>query len=170
MLRLALIENLRRVAARAMANLSDRDLANTWADRLGEIAERDAKSVVLVVADMARSDPPMTAAFVAELARRLQGHSATLTQPLAWVEQMLGESALSIERSVQLDAQQQAIDQVSISNSIGSLRLLSSIDWRLFVERLSHVEQALCQDPAAVYPAMDFASRDHYLPPACPVV
>ena len=162
MLRLALIENLRRVAARVMANLSDRDLANTWADRLGEIAERDAKSVVLVVADMARSDPPMTAAFVAELARRLQGHSATLTQPLAWVEQMLGESALSIERSVQLDAQQQAIDQVSISNSIGSLRLLSSIDWRLFVERLSHVEQALCQDPAAVYPAMDFASRDHY--------
>ncbi|MFJ3076569.1 GH36-type glycosyl hydrolase domain-containing protein [Pseudomonas sp. NPDC087029] len=162
MLRLALIENLRRVAARVMANWADRDQANTWADRLGETAERDAKSVVLVVADMARSDPPMTAAFVAELARRLQGHSATLTQPLAWVEQVLAESALSIERYVQLDAQQQAIDQVSISNSIGSLRLLSTIDWRLFVEHLSHVEQALCRDPAAVYPAMDFASRDHY--------
>ncbi|WP_152031548.1 GH36-type glycosyl hydrolase domain-containing protein [Pseudomonas putida] len=162
MLRLALIENLRRVAARVMANWADRDLANVWADRLGVTAERDAKSVVLVVADMARSEPPMTAAFVAELARRLQGHSASLTQPLLWVEQMLSESALSIERYVQLDAQQQAIDQVSISNSISSLRLLSTIDWRLFVEHLSHVEQTLCRDPAAVYPAMDFTSRDHY--------
>lgn len=162
MLRLALIENLRRVAARVMANWADRDLANGWADTLIETAEHDAKSVVLVVADMARSEPPMNAAFVAELARRLQGHSTTLTQPLAWIEQMLSESALSIERNVQLDAQQQAIDQVSISNSIGSLRLLSSIDWRLFVEHLSHVEHELAQDPAAVYPAMDFASRDHY--------
>ncbi|MDH1574625.1 GH36-type glycosyl hydrolase domain-containing protein [Pseudomonas sp. GD03746] len=162
MLRLALIENLRRVAARVMANLADRDLANGWADTLCETAERDAKSVILVVADMARSAPPLTAAFVAELARRLQGHSSTLTQPLAWIEQMLSESALSIERNVQLDAQQQAIDQLSISNSIGSLRLLSTIDWRLFVERLSHVEQVLCQDPAAVYTAMDFTSRDHY--------
>jgi len=162
MLRLALIENLRRVAARVMANWADRDLANGWADKLSETAERDAKSVVLVVADMARSAPPMTPAFVAELARRLQGHGSTLTQPLAWIEQMLGESALSIERSVQLDAQQQAVDQLSISNSIGSLRLLSTIDWRLFVENLSHVEQVLSQDPAAVYPAMDFASRDHY--------
>ncbi|WP_110968877.1 GH36-type glycosyl hydrolase domain-containing protein [Pseudomonas huaxiensis] len=162
MLRLALIENLRRVAARVMANWADRDLANLWADRLGEIAERDAKSVVLVVADMARSAPPMTAAFVAELARRLHGQSATLTQPLAWIEQMLGESALSIERLVQLDAQQQAIDQVSISNSIGSLRLLSSTDWRDFVEHLSQVERILGEDPAAVYHAMDFASRDHY--------
>ncbi|UPL08021.1 beta-(1,2)-glucan biosynthesis protein [Pseudomonas sp. IsoF] len=162
MLRLALIENLRRVAARVMASLADRDLANDWADKLGETAERDAKSVVLVVADMARSDPPMTTAFVAELARRLQGHSSTLTQPLAWIEQLLSESSLSIERHVQLDAQQQAIDQVSISNSIGSLRLLSTIDWRLFVEHLSHVEHILGEDPAAVYAAMDFASRDHY--------
>lgn len=162
MLRLALIENLRRVAARVMANWADRDLANVWADRLGETAERDAKSVVLVVADMARSQPPMTAAFVAELARRLQGHSASLTQPLLWVEQMLSESARSIEGHVQLDAQQQAIDQVSISNSIGSLRLLSTIDWKLFVEQLSHVEQALNRDPTGIYPAMDFTSRDHY--------
>ncbi|MDD2046610.1 GH36-type glycosyl hydrolase domain-containing protein [Pseudomonas putida] len=162
MLRLALIENLRRVAARVMANWGDRNLANDWADRLSEIAERDVKNVVLVVADMARSEPPMTAGFVAELARRLQGQSATLSQPLAWVEQMLAESGLNIERQVNLDAQQQAADQVSISNSIGSLRMLSTSDWQAFVEHMSHVERTLRQDPAAVYPAMDFASRDHY--------
>ncbi|MCS5516982.1 hypothetical protein NWF32_24885 [Pseudomonas qingdaonensis] len=149
MLRLALIENLRRVASRVMASWADRNLANDWADRLRETAGRDAKSVVLVLADMARSQPPMTAAFVAELARRLQGQSAALIQPLTWVEQMLAESGLSIERQVQLDAQQQAADQVSVSNSIASLRLLATSDWREFVEHMSHVERCC----AAILPA-----------------
>jgi cellobiose phosphorylase len=162
MLRLALIENLRRVASRVMANWDDRNLANDWADRLHETAEHDAKSVLLTVADMARSQPPMTSSFVAELARRLQGQSAALILPLTWIEQTLSESGLNIERLVQLDAQQQAAEQVSISNSINSLRKLSAIDWRSFVESMSRVEQVLQEDPAQVYPHMDFATRDHY--------
>ena len=63
MLRLALIENLRRVAARIAAGRAERDLANTWADRMMETAERDPKSLILVVADMARSTPPMARSF-----------------------------------------------------------------------------------------------------------
>lgn len=162
MLRLALIENLRRVASRVMANADDRNLANDWAERLIETSERDIKNVVLTVADMARSTPPMTPAFVAEFTRRLQGQSAALALPLNWVEQLLGESGSSIERQVQLDAQQQTADQVSISNSIGSLRLLSATDWREFVESMSHVDQLLREDPAGIYPAMDFSTRDSY--------
>jgi len=162
MLRLALIENLRRVASRVMANADDRNLANDWAERLIETSDRDIKSVVLTVADMARSAPPMTAAFVAEITRRLQGQSAALAMPLTWIEQMLGETGSSIERQVQLDAQQQAADQVSISNSIGSLRLLSATDWREFVESMSHVEEMLAEDPAAIYRTMDFSTRDSY--------
>ncbi len=162
MLRLALIENLRRVAARVMANWGDRNLADDWADRLAEIAEQDPKSVVLTVADMARTDPPMTSSFVAELARRLQGQSAALALPLSWIEQHLAETGLSIERLVSSDAQQQAADQVAISNSIASLRLLSATDWRDFVEDMSHVEQALRQDPAGIYETMEFATRDLY--------
>lgn len=162
MLRLALIENLRRVASRVMANWVERDLANDWADRITETIERAPKDVVLAIADMARSNPPMSGSFVAELARRLQGQNSALALPLTWIEQHLAESGQSIERLVQLDVQQQAADQVSISNSIGSLRLLAATDWRDFVERLSLVEQQLRKDPQAIYPAMDFATRDHY--------
>ena len=36
------------------------------------------------------------------------------------------------------------------------------MDWREFVETLSVVEQALRADPAGVYGAMDFATRDRY--------
>lgn len=162
MLRLALIENLRRVAMHIAAALAQRELANSWADRMLDVAEKDPKGLILVIADMARSDPPMTGPFVAELARRLHARSAALALPLSWVEQRLAESHQTIEQLVQTEAQTQAAAQVSISNSIGSLRLLGSMDWREFVETLSHVEQTLRHDPADVYARMDFATRDDY--------
>ena len=162
MLRLALIENLRRVAVRIATGRSERDLANAWADRMMETAERDPKGLILVVADMARSTPPMESAFVAELARRLQGQSAALALALTWIEQRLAESHLTIERLVQLENQRQASDQVSISNTIGSLRLLSAIDWREFVEAISVVENIFRRDPQGVYAEMEFATRDRY--------
>ena len=162
MLRLALIENLRRVAVHIAVGRVERDLAVDWADTLAEIARQDPKNLILVIADMAHSKPPMTAPFVSELARRLQGQGHTLALPLTWIEQQLAESGLSIEQLVRSGNQQQAADQVSISNSIGSLRFLGTMDWREFVEAMSVVEQILRTDPGAAYAGMDFASRDSY--------
>ncbi len=105
-----------------------------------ETAEKDPKSLILVIADMARSNPPLVSSFVAEFARRLQGQSPALALPLTWIEQRLSESGLTIEQLVQTENQQQAADQVSISNSIGSLRFLGAMDWREFVETMSVVE------------------------------
>ena len=162
MLRLALIENLRRVGARIAADRTDRNRADYWADQMTEIAEKDPKSLILVIADMARSDPPMVSSFVAEFARRLQGQSPALALPLTWIEQRLSESGLTIEQLVRSENQQQAADQVSVSNSIGSLRFLGAMDWREFVETMSIVEQVLREDPGGVYGRMDFATRDRY--------
>ena len=162
MLRLALIENLRRVGARIAASTIDRNRADAWADQMMDVAERDPKSLILVIADMARSNPPMVSSFVAELARRLQGQSAALALPLTWIEQRLSESGLTIEHLVQQENQEQARDQVSIGNTIGSLRFLGAMDWREFVESMSAVEKALREDPGGVYGRMDFATRDRY--------
>ncbi len=162
MLRLALIENLRRVGARIAAGTTDRNRADAWADQMTEIAEREPNSLILVIADMARSNPPMVSSFVAELARRLQGQSAALALPLTWIEQRLSELGSSIEQLVQSEAQEQAATQVSISNTIGSLRFLGSMDWREFVESMSVVEQKLREDPGGLYGRMDFSTRDRY--------
>jgi cellobiose phosphorylase len=162
MLRLALIENLRRVAVRVSTDRAERNLADTWADRIVDVAEKDSKNLILVVADMARSNPPMRSAFVAEFVRRLQSHSYALALPLTWIEQSLAEAGSTTAQSIQSENQQQAGDQVSMSNSIGSLRTLSVIDWREFVEAMSTVEGVLRSDPAGVYATMDFASRDRY--------
>ncbi|HKQ23804.1 MAG TPA: glucoamylase family protein [Burkholderiales bacterium] len=162
MLRLALIENLRRVAAHSRAGRIDRNLAGFWADQMIEIADKDPKSLILVIADMARSSPPMSTPFVSEFTRRLQWQSPALALPLTWIEQLLSESGLTIEQLVQSGNQQQAADQVSVSNSIGSLRFLGAMDWRDFVETLSVAEQKLREDPGAVYGKMNFATRDQY--------
>ena len=162
MLRLALIENLRRVAADVASGRVDRDLADGWADQMKAVAQTDPKSLILVIADMARSNPPMTTAFVSELSRQLQGHGSALALPLTWIEQRLSESHLTIEQLVQAGTQQQAANQVSISNSIGSLRFLSAMDWRNFVETMSAVDQKLREDPADCYGQMDFGTRDRY--------
>jgi cyclic beta-1,2-glucan synthetase len=162
MLRLAVIENLRRVGVRIAASWAERNLAATWAERMAETAVSDPKSLILVIAEMASSDPPMVGGFVAELARRLQGRGPTLALPLTWIEQRLSESGLTIEHLVQAENQQQAADQVSISNSIGSLRVLGATDWRTFVETQSVVENTLREDPGGAYGRMDFATRDRY--------
>ena len=162
MLRLALLENLRRVAARIGADRVDRNRADYWADQMTAVAAKDPKSLILSIADMARSDPPMVGSFVAEFARRLQGKSPALALALTWIEQRLSEDGLTIEQMVQSENQHQAADQVSISNSIGSLRYLGAADWRDFVEAKSDVERTLRADPAGAYALMDFATRDQY--------
>ncbi|GHE19973.1 cyclic beta 1-2 glucan synthetase [Halomonas urumqiensis] len=162
MLRLALIENLRQVSDRLEAVLDERQLAEGWAERMVDIAESDPKNLILQVADMARSKPLMSSEFVAVLSRRLQGRGPALALPLSWMEQRLSDSGTSIEQHILIANQQQASDQVSVSNSIGSLRVIGAIDWQDFVESQSAVEQILREDPSGIYPRMDFATRDRY--------
>jgi cyclic beta-1,2-glucan synthetase len=160
MLRLALIENLRRVCASIAIDRVNRSLADHWAKRMIATAENDPKSLILDIADMARSNPPIERAFVAELTRQLRGKGPSLTQPLNWMEDRLAENGQTSNELVQIENQKQAADQVSVSNSIGSLRLLGSMDWRKFVEANSIVEHILRED--SIYGRMDFSTRDHY--------
>ena len=162
MLRLALIDNLRRMAVRLMHDGADRRLASRWAAQLNRTAADSPKDVVLLVADLARSAPPLSGAFVSELARGLQGRGGAFSVPITWLEQWAAAEGHRVEELVHLESQQQAADQVSISNSIGSLRFLANMDWREFVESMSVVERQLRHDPSATYPLMDFSTRDSY--------
>ncbi len=151
-----------------------------------EAVEKDPKSLVLVMADLTRTEPAMDSEFAAEFARRLQEQTPAMALPLMWLEHRLAEQAVTVEQLMQTEGQQQAADQVSLANSIGSLRFLAAMDWRRFVESLSVVEQTLCghstseigdwdinspeyrrvilamQEYSDVYSEMDFATRDRY--------
>ena len=162
MLRLALLENLRRVAARVAIDRIDENLANNWADKMIANAEKNPKNLVLIIADMARSNPPMVSAFVAPFTQKLQWKGPELSLALTWLDQHLAEKSTTISAMVQDENQRQAADQVSMSNSINSLRFLAKMDWRDFVETMSVVEQTLREDIAGIYQHMDFFTRDSY--------
>lgn len=162
MLRLALLENIRRIAAIIVSKRKERLEADRWADRIVQVATDNPKDLILVVADMARSNPPLSSTFVSELSRRLRDLGPAFALPLTWVEQQLTENNQTTEQLVRTETQWQLGDQVAMGNCIGSLRTLDAMDWRDFVERMSLVEQELARDPAGVFAKMDFYSRDRY--------
>src|SRR5215203_3485230 len=162
MLRLAVIENLRRIAGKIALDVIDHNLADHWADKMVGTVKENPANLILVIADMARTKPVLDSHFVACFTRKLQGNGPALALPLSWMEQQLSATGNSSIDLVLQENQKQAIDQVSVRNSIGTLRLIGSTDWREFVETLSTVEQVLRQDKTGTYPQMDFATRDRY--------
>ncbi|MCA9120425.1 MAG: cyclic beta 1-2 glucan synthetase [Planctomycetaceae bacterium] len=162
MLRLALIENLRRIALRIAATRLDRNLASNWAERMVSVVEHKPTDLVLVLADMTRDDPTLSGAFLSELTRHLQGQNPNFAFANNWLEHRLADDGLTTEQLVRAEGQAQAADQVSFGNSISSLRFLDSNDWREFVGQHSLVEKTLVGDPAGIYAEMDFATRDRY--------
>jgi cellobiose phosphorylase len=162
MLRLGLIENIKRISNRIAIDRVDSNLADYWAKQMLETAEKEPTNLILDIAEMARSNPPMAGAFVSELTRQLRGKGPDLALALNWMEQRLSKSGFTSADMVNAENQKQAADQVSISNSINSLRLLGVMDWADFVERHSIVEQTLRQDIGGIYGSMDFSTRDRY--------
>ncbi len=162
MLRLAVIENLRRVCGRIALDMIDHNLADYWADQMMETVTEKPGDLILTIADMVRSQPSLSSPFVAGFTRSLRGKGPALALPLSWLEQQLTGMGTGSNDLVRQENQKQAADQVSVRNSIGTLRFIGTMDWKLFVDKLSSVEQVLSQDPAGTYAAMDFATRDRY--------
>ncbi|MDP3410130.1 MAG: glycosyl transferase, partial [Bosea sp. (in: a-proteobacteria)] len=162
MLQLALLENLRRVGVRIAQRREERDAAISWADRMLATAESDPKQLIQLLAEFAHADVPLTAPFVEEFYDRLQAQGPAMAFVQTWVEQKLLEQGVTATELSETAGRVAAANQISIANSIGSLRFIGAMDWKLFVESLSVVEQTLREDLLDSYAHQDFATRDRY--------
>lgn len=162
MLRLALVENLRRISIRVQRDAIEQRDAKRWAERINQAAVAGPRAMVIAVAELAAADIAPSRTLVTDLTRRLQGIDAEAAPAMAWIERWAAEAGTTVEAMLAEEGRKQAADQVSVANAIGSLRSLSGIDWRAFVEAHSAVEARLRQDPHGTYPRMDFATRDRY--------
>ncbi len=162
MLRLALLENVRRVGVRIARRREERDVAIAWADRMLAAAEGEPKQLIHVLAEFADADVPLTAPFVEDFYARLQVQGPALAFVQTWLEHRLSEQGVSAVQLLEAASRTAAADQISIANSVGSLRFISAMDWGKFVEELSLVEHLLRLDPAGVYASQDFPTRDRY--------
>jgi len=149
MLRMALVEHLRRltdelVQARAGRNAADLHFA---------LFERTIDN-----------PPPLPQSlhvtFVTQLLHRLREYGTGAAQLRRQLEAHLIAAGTTVEDTVRASHQQMAMSNLSMGNSITSLRLCATIDWSLQVEAASLVEAILVRDPQGTYPRMVFASRD----------
>ena len=152
MLKLALIENLRRLADEVIDARGARAAADDY------VAQIDA-------AGHGRPPPlprEIHPAFVVQLLQRVREYGPRLAAVRDAVDAHLADLRTAAEDAIRSEHQHQAAAQVSVANVITSLRLCSTLDWSQYVESVSLVEGVLQRDPAAVYGRMDFLSRDRY--------
>jgi hypothetical protein len=162
MLRLCLLENLNKLAQDELVARNERREADRWADRLAARARQRPADAVIAVAELAESKQALTDGFVARLVRRLRDEAAPMGAAFGWLEERMTEHGDSSEEAIRRERYRQTVSQVSVGNSISSLRTIGSLDWVAFFEALSLVERELRNDPTGVYPHMDAPTRDAY--------
>jgi len=152
MLKLALIENLRRLAEEVIDAREARRAADDY------VAQIDA-------AGQGRPPPlppEIHPAFVVQVLQRVREYGPRLSAVRAAVDAHLLAQQTASEEAIRGEHQREAAAQVSVANVITSLRLCSTLDWSQYFESVSLVEGVLQRDPAGVYGRMDFLSRDRY--------
>jgi cyclic beta-1,2-glucan synthetase len=161
MLRLGLIESVRRMTLRTLHRLDDIAQATRWTDRIVAASSGGGGELRMTLREFVDGGQSLTPHFVSwflQSLRQAEGASA----PLAWLEHWMREAGLSPEQAMAQSTQRLALTQIVMANSINSLRDIGRRDWRAFVEKQSAMEAMLREDPSGFYPRMTFATRDRY--------
>ena len=159
MLRLGLLENVRRMALRTIHRLDELELANQWAERLIAASGDTASVLSAAINDFVAHAPPLTPTFVSRFLSQLRSVGVSVPS-LTWLERWVSDEAMTAEDAAARATQRVALTQIMMANSITSLRAIARMDWDSFVEHQSVMEVVLREDP--VYPRMTFATRDRY--------
>ncbi|HEX7241091.1 MAG TPA: hypothetical protein VF263_12535, partial [Longimicrobiaceae bacterium] len=161
MLRLALIESVRRMALRTVQRMDEMEKAGEWAARIEAASEQGEAALGAALDAFVLAPPRLTAVFVSRFLHQLRLTRGSYA-PLAQIEQWIGDRALGAEEATSRSTQHLALTQVMMAHSITSLRTIAHLDWKSFVERQSAMEAVLREDPSGFYPRMTFATRDRY--------
>jgi cellobiose phosphorylase len=162
MLRLGLVEELRRLSAEVVAARRSRDRARAWGLQFTTSNREPEHIIDEMLRDEAASSGRLSAAFVVELLHWLRDQPSSAAPAWHGLQRALEAQDDSPEEMLRVEHQREAAGQLAIGNIITTMRLLSSIDWPLFFERVSLVERVLREDPAGADARMDFPTRDRY--------
>jgi cyclic beta-1,2-glucan synthetase len=152
MLKLALVENLRRLTDETLAARAARRAADAYVARIDAARKAVPPALPRV----------LHPALVVQLLLRVREYGPRLAAVRSALEAHLSVDRQTAEEAIRGEHQREAAAQVSIANVITSLRLCSTVDWTRYVEAVSLVEKVLQRDPAGVHGRMEFLSRDRY--------
>jgi cyclic beta-1,2-glucan synthetase len=157
-LRVALLENLRRMSQLIVRSREARAQADEMADRLLGLSGGPAESVDEVLGGLER--PRLRRAFAVQLVQRLRDQGPSITSAMVWLDGKLRAQGSSADEMVSQEHASQAAANITVRNIITSMRWMSSIDWLQFFEDVSLVDEVLRAAPG--FAASDFPTRDEY--------
>ena len=157
-LRVALVENLRRLSESTIRARRTRARADDVADHLLGLSDQPAELMDDVLELLGAA--PLDSAFAVQLVRRLRDQPASIMPALDWLNDKLAAQGTSANEVVSQAHQDQAAANITVQNIITSMRWMSSIDWTGFFEGVSLVDEVLRTVPG--FAGMDFATRDKY--------
>ena len=161
MLRLGLIESVRRMALRTVHRLDEVEAADIWAARIQAQYEKDPDALKDVLSAFVSERQTLTPAFITRFLHQLR-LSAGAFPALLWLEWWIADEGLTPDDAAQRATERLALTTLMMANSITSLRAIGLRDWKIFVERQSAMDRVLREDPAGFYRRMSFATRDQY--------
>jgi cyclic beta-1,2-glucan synthetase len=161
MLRLGLIENVRRMALRTVQRLDELEAADRAAARIARAGEAGGAALDTELDRFASNLPQLTPTFVSRFLQLLRVEGGDLPVVVR-LEKWIADEALSAEEATARTTERLALTQVGMANSITSLRAIARMEWKSFVEDQSRTEAILREDPAGFYTRMTFATRDLY--------
>jgi cyclic beta-1,2-glucan synthetase len=158
-LRMLLIENIQSLALHIDRRLCEGEQAGFWGYRLIQAARRHPQQLSSFLAEMAKENPHPSPHFAEELLDHLADEETV--QPLirSWLEERL---LVPVPEVIYREQLRKTTEQVALSNAIVSLITLSQLSWREIFEELSIVDAILKDDPAGIYPHMNFTTHDTY--------
>ncbi|MBI4672344.1 MAG: hypothetical protein HY741_11865 [Chloroflexi bacterium] len=162
MLRILLIENLRRLIDQALELLEHHAHADQRADGLLTAVKTSEPAFLAALAQLANTLDVVQAPFMLQLMQRLRDQDPAVAPALQWLERKMRQENIVLEDYVRAEHQRRAVNRVSVGNVITSMRLLDVLDWHAFFENVSLVERTLQRDPSGTCAQMDFGSRDRY--------
>ena len=161
MLRLVLLENLRRLSEKMIWRWEERRRAEQWAKsaadaRLSPVGGGHGQRAGQVVA---RRFTDLSDPFVVRLLQLLRDQGRrprpSSTSRTSWPRGAPNRTKCSAASK----AGRPPIKSRS-ATACSACACLSAVDWNAFFEQTSHVEAVLREDPAGIYPRQDFATSD----------
>jgi cyclic beta-1,2-glucan synthetase len=152
-LRVMLIENLRRLAERVACNKAAREAANLCCDRIEECTTQGLEAVLGELKQRG-----VGRVFLAQMAQRLQDRATATLAPATQHEEWLRQALPDLAAAQAQQIADQAADNLSVSNAVGSLRAIGDADWADIVAHSSALMRLMLGSP--VFEAEHAITRD----------
>lgn len=151
-LQIAIIEKIRNICERIFISQTQKFKVENMIER---IIENKPKKNLKMTASGAYP-------FIEYMSYRLKRYGKDGMPYLMAFEEQVNKMGMTISEVISREHFDIAVRKLSMKNSITSIRNISRLNISSIFKEINEVEKILNEDPAEVYPKMDYISKDYY--------